>query len=156
MMMFSGVKKYCHLFCFLTIISYLFCAHTTPIPFYPTPQFTKIEKICQELSNDFDVLNLNRTLHYAWVEDSDYLLNKLLLLNDTLNHMVNNREESRSYLLEDIHYLFKNIIQVEQGYLIMYESTLDDPWCQWMYTLLQESKEKLDQLLLLNQETVAV
>lgn len=153
MMLFPLIKKFCPLFYCLT--TFLF-AYPTPLPFYPTPQFTKVEKICQELANDFDVLRLNKALHYDWIENSDYLLNKFLLLSDAINHMVNNVEESRSYLLEDIHYLFKNMLTVEQGFTTMYQCTLDDSWCQWVTALLQESKEKLEQLLLLNQEVVAM
>lgn len=124
------------------------------IPMYPTPEFTKVEKICYELSCDLDVLSFNNLLQHDWIENSDYLLNQFLVLNATITNLVNNTEESRSYLLEDIHYLLDSITIVRERYNKLYASSTQHPLCDFMHDILQQSKEKLDQLLTLNQEII--
>jgi hypothetical protein len=143
---------------FILFVNLLFfnnkSVYGTDIPMYPTPEFTNVEKICRELCSDLDVLNFNRTLHNDWVENSDYLFNKFLILNNAINSLVNNKEESRSYLLEDINYLINTIQLVEMSYSAVYEPYKQNPLCRSMFTLLKQSNEKLHELLSLNLEII--
>jgi hypothetical protein len=121
---------------------------------YPTPEYSKVEKICLGVCSDLDVLSFDEQLHIDWVENSDYLLNQFLILNNAIEKLVSNTEESRSYLLEDIHYLLESLNKVIIGYNKIYAETSQHPFCQFMQSLLHKSKENLEQLLLLNQEVL--
>ena len=120
------------------------------IPMYPTPEFSKVERICKELWSDLDVLSFNKSLEYEWIENSNYLVNQFTQLSYSITSLVNT-DESRSYLLEDIHYLVDILNELELRYsnLLM---NLKHPLCQSMNVLLLQSKQTLKQLLLLNQE----
>ncbi len=127
---------------------------TAEIPLYPTPTFSKIESLCKELKNDFDVLNFTQLFHKDWLESSDYLFQKFLVMNSSIIHLVNNTEESKAFLLEDIHYLLTIIIDVRAYFNKIFEYSRN-PICISINTLLQKSEEKLGELLLINQEIVA-
>ncbi len=135
----------------LGILFFITSAYCNEIPMYPTPYFQQIDIICKELCNDLQVIHFNKQLHDDWV---DYLFNKFLILNNSIINLINNTEETKSYLLEDIDYLFNALEKVSQSYLITYESYLADPFCRSLLSLLNQSKDKLKELFLFNQETI--
>lgn len=138
------------------IITMLFCiilsSNGNEIPLYPTPYFHKVGIICKELCTDLQVIHFNKQLHYDWVEHSDYLFNKFLILYNSISELVNNTEETKSYLLEDIQYLFEAVEQVVHNYATTYETHLTDPFYRSLISLLQKSNDKLKELLLINHE----
>ncbi len=124
-------------------------------PTYPTPAFHKVEKISKELLIDINALTFNNELYELWVEKSDYLFNQFLIFARAIDELVTNQEECRSYLLEDLHYLKEILFLVENSYTTISCKKIAHTSNETMFTIIQESKTKLDALYILNQEIVA-
>jgi len=149
-------KKISNGWCIVPLLLNLFhITHSmSDYPTYPTPAFYHVEKIGKELILDLNALTFNHELSEAWIRKSDYLFNQFLVLDRAINKLINNQEECRSYLLEDLHYLQEIISLVELAYSnITNENNLEAKY-ESMYTIIKESSSKLEALTELNQEII--
>lgn len=121
---------------------------------YPTPRFHNVEKICKDILLDIDALSFNIELKEVWIEQSNYFLNQFLVLSQAIDDLVDNKEECRAYLLEDLHYLQEVIILVENAYSALANKRLQTTTYSTMQTIIQESKTRLDSIYSLNQEVL--
>lgn len=120
---------------------------------YPTPTFTKIEKICNEICIDLQAIFYNNELHEKWVAKSDYLFNQFLILSNSLQLLLNNPEEMQAYLIEDIDYLKSAFDTVELHFKTVYGNYQDMPLIT-MHTILAECKNSFTTLFAHNKEVI--
>lgn len=121
---------------------------------YLSPEFNNVEKICRELWSDLDTLIFNQSLEKEWIENSDYLFNQFLLLNQSVSNLIVGQKQS-SYLLEDIYYLQFIINNLEERYVLMSKS-IQNSSTQQMYIFLQQTKQELESLIAMNQEVILI
>lgn len=86
-------------------------------PMYNGSDFYKIELLCRDVINDFEVLRKNPSdIDISWIQKSSYIAHKVMALQEAISNLVENEEEARLYLTEDYDYLGELFSLVEQHF----------------------------------------
>lgn len=123
---------------------------------YPITNFKRIEIVCRDLWFDLDQISESKELQKKVVEDAHYLADRFLLFEKCLERMVNDSQESISYLREDIEYLVEMLTLFDTKYQQLCEqlSYDHDESKIRIINSLQRSKEYIVQLFANNKEVI--
>jgi hypothetical protein len=132
------------------VVSYI----NTHDGFYRALGFRKIEKICFQLHDDLDLMFLNKSPS-SLKSNPGYLLKQFCYLFTAIQELVDNTEEARMFLPDDIVYLLDHIQKIEHKlFAIEVEKKSEDQLVQCMGLLLRQSQQKLQVLIENNIEIV--
>lgn len=116
---------------------------------YEEIYFQRLESLCRDIYNDLDVSNTNQAVA-AHMHAENYLLKQFLLLQHTLEAFINNKEEVRIYLWQDLAYLREIIELLEKKYSEgLYTQEQHTPK---ILAIFAHGKDQLEQLLANNYE----
>lgn len=120
--------------------------------------FYKVDTRAQELLHDLSVLSFDNEVLVSWMVQSEYLSRQFLSLHEAISNLVENEEEARIYLRDDLTYILTMLEKIEECFNNLYEkksSMAHKAVNICLGRLLHRSKKNISDLLANNYEVDA-
>lgn len=146
------------LFFLLCACFFLQYVKASQIGSYLSSDFYKIETLCKEVINDFTVMKFDSVVNISWIQQSSYITDQLVALQEAISNLVENKEEVRIYLTEDYVYLLDLFSSVEQQFRKWrkkYATKAHGAVAVCLQRIVEQSKKNLQHIIQHNKEIIA-
>jgi len=147
------------IFLLLGACFFFHCLKATPTENYHSTDFYVIETLCKEVINDFRVMKFDSSLNISWLQQSSYISDQLVALQEAISNLLENEAEVRIYLIEDYAYLLNLFSSVEKNFRKWqkkYTNKAHNAVGICLQRIVDQSKKNLQKIVASNQEIIAL